>query len=85
LNPLDLFQGTDNRPSSSKFQFLLWTAAVIAGYATIFLRMQWGEYDPKLLINLPVILMLVMGFSITTAVGAKAITVGYLSNNSINK
>jgi len=85
LNPVDLFQGADNRPSSSKLQFFLWTVAVIACFSTVYFRSLWGQYDSKRLINLPVNLMLVMGFSITTAVGAKAITVSYLKKNSINK
>jgi hypothetical protein len=84
-NPIVMFQGADNRPSSSKLQFFLWTLAVIACYATFFLKAQWGPYNSGRLISIPPNLLLVMGFSITTAIGAKAITVNYLNNNQINK
>ncbi len=69
-NPLKLFEGTDKRPSTSKFQFCLWTAAVVFGYLAIFAANGW-----KPLTNgVPQNLLIAMGISAATAVSAKAVT-----------
>ena len=83
-NPADLFTGQDKRPSSSKFQFLLWTVVVIFSYVAVYAaRALRGYYES--VDQIPVNLLIVMGFSITTAAAAKGITVGYLETGRVAK
>lgn len=83
-NPADLFTGQDKRPSSSKFQFLLWTVVVIFSFVAVYVaRALMGYYES--IDEIPVHLLVVMGFSITTAAAAKGITVGYLETGRVAK
>ncbi|MFL6230157.1 MAG: IPT/TIG domain-containing protein [Pyrinomonadaceae bacterium] len=83
-NPADLFTGQDKRPSSSKFQFFLWTVVVIFSYVAVYAaRALRGYYEP--VDQIPVNLLIVMGFSITTAAAAKGITVGYVETGRVAK
>jgi hypothetical protein len=76
-NPASLVIGQDKRPSTSKFQFLLWTAVVAFAYVVVYAaRALEGVYAP--LDQIPPNLLTAMGFSIVTAAAAKGITVGYL-------
>jgi len=75
-NLLAMFNGADGRPSSSKFQFFLWTAVAIYAYiAVFFARLFLGHHEP--LPDIPGSLLLAMGFSAIPLVTAKALTVQY--------
>src|SRR5438270_9536197 len=80
--------GADGKPSTSKFQLLLWTAVIIFVYTTIT-----GKY---LLTNTPMPIdppcgtfpnnvLIVLGLSGATAAVAKGITVGYLNSGRLLK
>ena len=72
FHPLLLIMGEDGIPSTSKFQFFVWTAVAVFSYIAIFcLHPQTGGFIP--LEPLPTNLLIAMGISATTAVGAKAI------------
>lgn len=76
-SPASLVIGQDKRPSTSKFQFLLWTAVVAYAYVVVYTaRALDGVYAP--IDQIPPNLLTAMGFSIVTAAAAKGITVGYL-------
>lgn len=72
FHPLQLIMGEDGIPSTSKFQFFVWTGVVVFSYVALFcVGAQAGGFAP--LEPLPVNLLIAMGISATTAVGAKAI------------
>lgn len=72
FHPLRIVVGEDGIPSTSKFQFFMWTAVVVFSYIALFcLRPQSGGYIP--LEPVPANLLIAMGISAATAVGAKAI------------
>jgi hypothetical protein len=72
FHPMQIVMGEDGVPSTSKFQFFMWTAVAVFGYIAIFsLKPGAGDYVP--LEPLPTNLLIAMGISATTAVGAKAI------------
>lgn len=83
-NPAELVIGQDKRPSSSKFQFLLWTVVVLYSYIVVYTARAWNGYYQSI-DQIPVNLFIVMGFSIATAAAAKGITVGYLETGRIAK
>jgi hypothetical protein len=73
LWPLMVFNGIDNRPSTSKFQFFFWTVLIVWAYVAVAFR-QW--LDAKLGtagIDVPKNLLTVMGISVGATVGAKVI------------
>lgn len=75
FNVSKLFEGQDKRPSSSKFQFLLWTAVIVFGYLVVYSTPdKSGNYRFSPLEGLPSNLLIAMGISGATAVAAKAIT-----------
>jgi hypothetical protein len=76
FNILKIFEGQDKRPSSSKFQFFLWTAAVVFGYLVVYATPdKSGNYHfTPLDTGLSGNLLIAMGISGATAVTAKAIT-----------
>ncbi len=83
-NPLKLFEGMDKRPSSSKLQFLLWTAAVIFGYLAIYANpIAKDTYDFNPIKNVPSSLLIAMGISGATAVAAKAVTTTNLAKGKV--
>lgn len=83
-NPLALVVGADNRPSTSKLQFFLWTVVVLYAYAAIWAARFWhGQTDA--LSNIPPNLLLAMGFSLTTVTAAKGITSAYVSSGRLVK
>ena len=82
-NPFYIAMGADGRLSTSKFQFFVWTGVVVFVYVLLF-----GSLDKEhleILSRIPANVLLVMGFSVTTAVGAKGITVSYLNSGQIAK
>ena len=72
--PSRLILGEDGIPSTSKFQFFAWTAAILFAYVTIFC-FHCHAAGFTVLTDVPVNLLLAMGISATSAVGAKAIAV----------
>jgi hypothetical protein len=73
-NPWALVIGEDGRPSSSKFQILVWTAAVVFAFLAIYqIRFSSGYRDE--LPGVPTNLLIAMGISVATAVSAKSIAV----------
>jgi hypothetical protein len=79
-NLLKLALGADQRLSTSKFQFLVWTVPVLF----VFIALALGRQNAALA-NLPSNVLIVLGFNLTTFLGAKAITVSYLTSNRISK
>lgn len=77
-----LVDGADRRPSTSKFQWLLWLAAVVFGYSVLWvLRARQGDYSA--ISDIPVNLLTVLGLSTGTAAIAKGITAGYVQSNRV--
>lgn len=70
-NIFALALGADGRLSTSKLQFLLWTGAVVY----VFLALVFAHGSATFSDNLPQNILLVMGFSLATAVGAKYIVI----------
>jgi hypothetical protein len=73
-HPWSLVIGEDGRPSTSKFQMLVWTAAVVFAFLAIYqVRFSSGYRDE--LPGVPTNLLIAMGISVATAVSAKSIAV----------
>lgn len=70
-NIFALALGADGRLSTSKLQFMLWTTAVLY----VFIALVFAHGNASFSDQLPQNILLVMGFSLTTAVGAKYIVV----------
>lgn len=84
LNPLGVVNGADNRLSTSKFQFFMWTAIVVFVYGWVYaLRAKGGNLD--VVNDFPQNVLIAMGFSVVTVAGAKGITVSYLNAGQIDK
>lgn len=75
--PSDLYLGTDNRYSSSKFQTVLWFGLVISAYIAIvshrILAAGWSYVGG---VDIPPNLLILSGISVLTFTAAKAITSG---------
>lgn len=84
-NPFHIAMGADGRLSTSKFQFFVWTGVVVFVYVLLFGSIGDPKHQEAILTNFPPNVLLVMGFSIATAVGAKGITVSYLNSGQIAK
>ncbi len=86
-DPRKYVLGKDRRASSSKLQFLLWTAVVgfsyAAAFATYAARASQGQWDFHIVI--PPALIAAMGLSTATLVGAKAITTSQVASGSVAK
>ena len=85
--PWALARGHNQETSTSQLQFLIFTAVVVFAYATV---LAWrvihaGPGQPLTLPEIPTNLLLLMGFSITTAAGSKGITVSYLARGEISE
>lgn len=78
-HPWALTMGEDGRPSTSKFQMLIWLAAVVFAYLAIY-EVRYSHGHPEALPDIPQNLLIAMGISVATTVSAKAIAV-----NSANK
>ncbi len=82
--PWTVIDGADGRPSTSKFQWTIWTAVVLFSYSAIyFARARNGFWDA--LPDVPPNILIVMGFSTTTMVVAKGITTQYVANGRVVK
>jgi len=80
-HPWALAIGEDGRPSTSKLQMLMWTAAVVFAFLAIFqIRYSAGFTDQ--LPDVPTNLLIAMGISVTTAVAAKSIAVNSSNGTS---
>ena len=77
-NIFSLALGADGRLSTSKCQFLLWTGAVLF----VFLVLLFAHGNATFSSDLPQNILLVMGFSLTTAVGAKYIVINQPSTQT---
>ena len=91
-NPLEVVRGVDNRWSTSKLQFFLWTVMAIFSYASVYAALIGEGALAKIatqsigsLVNIPTNLLLAMGFSVTTALAAKGITVSQLNTQATAK
>jgi hypothetical protein len=84
IDPFQWAVGADGKLSVSKFQFLIWNAAVVFSYVWIFsARYQHnGSLD---VLDIPKNVLYAMGFSIGTLAIAKGITVSYLNAGRISK
>jgi len=78
--PLEIIRGADQRWSTSKLQFFLWTIVALFSYASIYAaRIGARHLEP---LDVPANLLLAMGFSATTAVAAKGITVSQINGGA---
>src|SRR5690349_22864686 len=88
-NPFELIRGKDNRWSTSKCQFFLWTVVALFSYASMFaarlghhlLSISKGDITGNV-IDLPSNLLLAMGLSVTTVLAAKGIVVNQQSSGA---
>src|ERR1700737_2320377 len=72
FNIFTIFVGADRRPSTSLFQFWIWTLTVVCVYVALYaIRVSKGV--PYAIDYIPASVLLAMGLSVTTAAGAKAI------------
>lgn len=71
--------------SISKFQFFVWTMVVGYVYALLYAARLAATGNPQFLTSVPANVLLVMGFSVSTAIAAKAITVNYLSQGRLTQ
>ncbi len=71
---LHVSDGADGRPSTSKFQFFLWTAVIVWGYSAIATG-RWIDGASPGEIDMPTNLFILMGLGAGTALGAKLVTV----------
>jgi hypothetical protein len=79
-----LYEGADGRPSTSKFQFFLWTMVVILTYTALYtVKLIHRQFDP--ITYLPQNLLIAIGMSVISASAAKAITVSYINTGRISK
>lgn len=84
-SPVAFFEGADGRPSTSKFQFFIWTLAVLWAYIVLFTVRLLAGLDPPALPDVPTNLMIAMGLTIATAATAKGITTSYVASGQIVK
>jgi hypothetical protein len=83
FNVFKVIEGADGRPSTSKLQFWAWTVVALVAYVMIFAaRAEKGYLSAP---DVPPNLLLAMGFSVITAVGAKAITTSQIKNGQLAK
>jgi hypothetical protein len=75
-----IFLGTDDRVSTSKVQFALWTLAL--AWALLVIAFHLAVYPPG---TLDPRYLLLLGLPAGAAVGAKAITMGQKANGTVSK
>ena len=81
---MKLFEGADGRPSTSKFQFWLWTTVVIFAYVALYaVKVKAGHFEP--ITHIPQNVLIAMGMSVATATAAKGITASYVSSGRLTK
>src|SRR6185369_1242438 len=86
-NPTVLWRGADGKPSTSKFQLVLWNAVILYVYATIaaLYLLRNVAIRPDTACTLPKNVWIVLGLSGATAIGAKAITVSNVNAGLLTK
>jgi hypothetical protein len=82
-NLMEIIRGVDNRWSTSKCQFFLWTIAAIFSYTSVYAALVGAHYS-SILPEMPTHLLLAMGLSVTTALAAKGITVSQTAGQNVN-
>ena len=83
-NPLTLAEGADRRLSTSKLQWLFWTAVVFFTYTVMYAaRAIDGVFEP--ITDIPKNVLYAMGFSAVTMAAAKGITVSYINSGRVKK
>ena len=80
--PWALATGKNGRLSTSQLQFLLFTALTACAYVTVFAA-RFQVSGDLTLPTIPLNLLALMGFSVTTAAGSKGITVSYLAQGQL--
>jgi hypothetical protein len=80
-HPWSLVIGEDGRPSTSIFQMMVWTAAVVFAFLAIF-EVRFSNGYCQELPGMPTNLLIAMGISVATAVSAKAIAVSTQSKTN---
>jgi IPT/TIG domain len=83
-NPMQLVEGADGRPSTSKFQFWLWTIVIIPTFCGLY-AIRLVAHGPAVDGYWPRNLLIVMGMSVATTAAAKGITVGYIASDRLVK
>lgn len=87
FNPARWWRGADKRPSTSKFQFVLWNGLVLFVFGSVvtkYFAAGVGVWDDRNA-SFPENVLIALGLSGVTAVAAKAITVGYLATGRLTK
>jgi hypothetical protein len=74
--PLHVSDGSDGRPSTSKFQFFVWTAVILWGYSAVAAARVIAGASPGG-IGMPTNLFILMGLGAGTALGAKLATLSH--------
>lgn len=83
-SPGELYKGADGRSSSSKLQWLLWTAVVIFSYVSICAaRAIKGYVEP--ISTVPTNVLIAMGLSTTTMIVSKGISTSYSNSGKFIK
>jgi len=83
-NPRKLVEGADGRPSTSKFQWFLWTVVVIFSYVAVYAaRVMKGNFE--VITEIPANVLIVMGLSLATMTAAKGIMVSYVASGRMTK
>ena len=80
---LSIIEGQDKKLSTSKFQWFVWTIAVVGGFSALFMaRLLRGDTTD---INIPSNVLLALGFSAVTMTTAKGITSAYVAGGKVDK
>jgi hypothetical protein len=80
----ELVNGFGGFGSTSKFQWFLWLVVVIFGYSALWvLRALQGDFSA--LSDIPVNILMVLGFSTGTVAAAKEITASYVQAGKVTK
>lgn len=75
-SPLKYVEGADGRPSTSKFQWLFWTAIVFFAYVAVYAaKAQYGYVDATA--TIPENVLYAITFSTATMAAAKGVTSAY--------
>jgi hypothetical protein len=82
---LGYFTGQDGRASTSKFQFFVFTFAFVFSFVLLHTYCWFVAKHFILIETIPPNVMLAMGFSSITFVGAKAITTTQISSGKLDK
>ncbi|MGH9761014.1 MAG: IPT/TIG domain-containing protein, partial [Blastocatellia bacterium] len=84
-DPLDIVEGADGRPSTSKLQFWAWTIVALFSYVALYASRVLDAHDTSYIDSIPHNLLIAMGLSIGTATAAKTITAAYVQAGKIAK